>query len=102
MTGNITYYIARPLWTLAGVGNILLATTIDGDDKNSLLVRIIVILCGVITVWLSIFFGAFLKHLAEHSKDRRILFEDINNRLNEIKEAVCPKTGADHKGENKE
>ena len=39
---------------------------------------------------LSIFFTGFMVHLANHSKDRRILFADIDKRLTEIKNAVCP------------
>ena len=98
MVGNITECAVRFMLALAGIGNITLAAVTDGGDGKSILIKILVLLCGIITLLLSIFFTGFMVHLANHSKDRRILFEDINKRLDEIKAAVCPRKRA---GSNK-
>lgn len=95
MAGNIIDCTIRSLLALAGVGNIVLATATDGNDGESILIKILVLLCGIITLLLSIFFTGFMVHLANHAKDRRILFAEINDRLGEIKKAVCPRTRVD-------
>lgn len=92
MAGNIIDCTIRSLLALAGVGNIVLATATDGNDSGSILIKVLVLLCGIITLLLSVFFTGFMVHLANHAKDRRILFAEINDRLEEIKKAVCPRT----------
>ena len=94
MAGNIIDCSIRSLLALAGAGNIVLATATDGNDGGSILIKILVLLCGIITLLLSVFFTGFMVHLANHAKDRRILFAEINDRLEEIKKAVCPRTRA--------
>jgi len=90
MAGNVIDCSIRSLLALAGVGNIVLATATDGNDGGSILIKVLVLLCGIITLLLSVFFTGFMIHLANHTKDRRILFAEINDRLCEIKKAVCP------------
>jgi hypothetical protein len=99
MTGNIIDYGVRSLLAAAGISNIVLAAVTDGDDGKSILIKIVVLLTGIITLLLSVFFTGFMVHLANHTKDRRILFEEINNRLNEIKAAVCKKPREEAKDE---
>jgi hypothetical protein len=84
---NIMDYMIRCLLGLMGVGNITLATL---DNSNDILLKVLLFMSGIITLLLSVFFTGFMVHLTNHSKDRRILFEEINNRLDEIKKAVCP------------
>ena len=92
MVGSIADYAIRSLLALAGIGNIALATATDVTDGKGILIKLLVLMTGIITLLLSVFFTGFMIHLANHSKDRRILFADINKRLDEIKNAVCPKS----------
>ncbi len=87
MLGTVIDYAIRSMLALAGIGNIALAAA---DATDGILIKILVLMSGIITLLMSIFFTGFMVHLANHSKDRKILFEEINNRLNEIKDAVCP------------
>lgn len=95
MAGNVIDCTIRSLLALAGVGNIVLAIATDGNDSGSILIKVLVLLCGIITLLLSVFFTGFMVHLASHAKDRRILFAEINDRLCKIKKAVCPRTRDD-------
>lgn len=90
MAGNIVDCVIRSMLALAGIGNIVLAANTDGNDGESILIKVLVFLGGVIMLLLSVFFTGFMVHLANHSKDRRILFGEIKERLDEIKRAVCP------------
>ena len=93
MMGNITDYVVRFLLAIAGIGNITLATL--ENESNSLLLKILLFMSGVITLLLSVFFTGFMIHLANHSRDRSILFGEINKQLNEIKEEI--KNGREQK-----
>ena len=101
---NLIYYVTRGLWSFAGIGNIVIAVTANTD---SILMKVFVFLTGVITLLLSILFGAFLRHITGHEKDREALFKELSNytrqercndrygavlqRLDDIKSAVCNK-----------
>ncbi|MDD5327420.1 MAG: hypothetical protein PHY02_06350 [Phycisphaerae bacterium] len=87
MISTIVDYSVRTLLAVAGIGNIALASACGKED---FWVKVMALLSGVIMLLLSVFFTGFMVHLANHSKDRRILFGEINDRLKEIKDAVCP------------
>lgn len=90
MVGNIVDCAIRLMLATLGIGGIAAAAITDGNDKETILIKILIFLGSMIMLLLSVFFTGFMVHLANHSKDRRLLFEDINKRLTEIKNAVCP------------
>ena len=102
MTASCIDLAVRLLLLAAGVGNIAMVTAANSQGNTSdLLLKMLLFVTGILTVLVSLFFGGFIKHLVEHSKDRRELFNDIANRLQaiktdfdteikKIKKAVCP------------
>jgi len=89
MAGQVIDYAIRSLFALAGAGNIVLATTAETNNGNDILIKILLFMSGIITLLISIFFSGFIAHVVNHSKDRKILFAEIKERLDEIKIEVC-------------
>ena len=70
----ILSFTIRTIWFGMGLANI--AIGVIGTDE--ILSKILTILCGLLTVIMSILLGGFIKHLAGHSSDSDRLFKVLD------------------------
>lgn len=75
MIAQLQYYGLRTLWSSMGIGILAVAAIPDSFWQ-----KIFVVLCGIITLMMSILLGSYVRHLTSHSKDREKLFEVLEEK----------------------
>ncbi len=70
------YYGIRTLWTGTGLYTTVLGASVTEDWHT----KAILVLSGLLTTFVSLLFGGFIKHLAGHQNDRNLIFDDLNKK----------------------
>jgi hypothetical protein len=76
MLATTMEYGIRVLWTGAG----LCTMTLGAVTQSDWAVRLVMILCGILTLLLSILLGGFVKHIVSHEAYSRALYAELDRR----------------------
>ncbi len=88
------HHAVRTLWTASGLCTVAVGAVGDVSWES----RLLVILSGIVTLLLSILFGGFVKHLAEHQGYTQTLEQQLSTkaaRLFEVLERTQTKEACD-------
>ena len=77
-------YGIRFLWTGAG----LCAMTLSAAPESDWAVRLVMLLCGVLTLLLSLLLGGFVKHIAGHEAYSQALYAELDRRAERLFKAL--------------
>lgn len=77
-------YGVRVLWTGAGLCTMTLAALPETDWG----VRLVMILCGILTLLLSILLGGFVKHIVGHEAYSQRLYAELDRRQERLFRAL--------------
>jgi hypothetical protein len=77
-------YGIRVLWTGAGV----CAMTLGAASETDWAVRLVMLLCGILTLLLSILLGGFVKHIVGHEAYSRTLYAELDRREQRLFQAL--------------
>lgn len=80
----LTYVAVRGLWSGAGLCTIVLGAATDTD----IWVRFVVVLCGLLSLLLSLLLGGFVKHITAHEEYSRGLYRELDARAERLFEGL--------------
>jgi hypothetical protein len=77
-------YGVRVLWTGAGVCTLTLGAVAETDWA----LRLVTVLCGILTLLLSLLLGGFVKHLVGHEAYSQALYAELDRRQERLFKAL--------------
>lgn len=75
-----TYLAIQGLWSTAGIFTMVLGAVAETD----IWIRVVVALCGVLSLLLSLLLGGFVKHIIGHEEYSRGLYRELDTRAERL------------------